>query len=284
MRRDLAGNGQALGLGGAHHVQAALGGDVLDVQLGTGQACERDIALDLQLLALGRPAEHAQACGDDALVDLALAHEAGVLAVAHENLAEHDAVVHDAAHHAGVLDAAAVISEGNGAAGDHVAHLGERLALEAARARTGGVHAAVAHFGGAGLDVLDHDAVIGAGVGVGHGAHTGETALGGGAGTALDVLLVLLARVAQVHVHVHQAGDEVLTGQVHDLGIGGSLQTLAHRRDLLALEGDVHNAVKPGNRVDHVCVLKQKGHYRHLQAAGKGRPCARRCPHRPVPG
>ena len=81
-------------------------------------------------LACGWPAEHAEARGNDALVDLAVADKAVILAVRHENLAEHLAVIHGATHHAGVLHALAVIGEGNGAMGNHVAHLGDDLALQ----------------------------------------------------------------------------------------------------------------------------------------------------------
>ncbi len=86
VRRDLAGDGQALRLGGAHELQAARGGDVLDVELAAGEARNGDVAGDLDLLALGRPAENAQAGGDDALVHLAVADEVLVLAMAHHTL------------------------------------------------------------------------------------------------------------------------------------------------------------------------------------------------------
>ncbi len=89
-------------------------------------------------LALGRPAQKAQTGGDGALVDLAVAHQVVVLAVAHEGLAEHLAVVHGATHHAGALDATAVVREGDGAVLDHVAHLGDDLALEALGHGAGG--------------------------------------------------------------------------------------------------------------------------------------------------
>ncbi len=69
MRGGLAGHGQALGLGGADHLQALGGGDVLDVQLGTGEHGDHDVAHDLELLALRRPAEQAEAGGNGALGD-----------------------------------------------------------------------------------------------------------------------------------------------------------------------------------------------------------------------
>ena len=252
MRGGLAGHGQALGLGGADHLQALGGGDVLDVQLGTGELGDHDVAHDLELLALRRPAEQTEAGGNGTLVDLAVADQVVVLAVAHEDLAEHLAIVHGATQHASALDAVAVIGEGDAAVLDHVAHLGDDLALEATGHGAGGVHAAVALGGGDGLDVLDHDAVVGDGVGVGHGAHAGEATLGGSGGLGLDVALGLEAGLTQVDVHIHQAGNEVYT------------------------------SVKLDRRVDDVGILKKQGHYRHLQAADTGQPCARR--YRRTPG
>ena len=179
------------------------------------------------------------------------------------------------------LDATAVVGEGDGAVLDHVAHLGDDLALEALGHGAGGVHAAVALGGGDGLDVLDHHAVIGHGIGVGHGAHAGEATLGGSGGLGLDVALGLETGLAQVHVHVDQAGHEVLAGQVDDLGALAG-KALAHSGDHIALDEDVHHAIKVDGGVDDVRVLKKQGHYRHLQAADTGQPCARR--YRRTPG
>ena len=195
--------------------------------------------------------------------------------MAHEDFAEHLAVIHGAAQHAGALDAMAVVGEGHAAMLDHIAHLGDDLAFEALRHGTGGVHAAVALGGGDGLDVLDHDAVVGDGVGVGHGAHAGEATLGGSGGLGLDVALGLEAGLTQVDVHIHQAGNEVLAGQVDDLGALVA-EVLADGGDLVVLDEDVYTSVKLDRRVDDVGILKKQGHYRHLQAADTGQPCARR--------
>ena len=98
---------------------------MLDVQRAARELAQLDVASDFKLFACGWPAEHAEARGNDALVDLAVADKAVILAVRHENLAEHLAVIHGATHHAGILHALAVIGEGNGAMGYHVAHLGD---------------------------------------------------------------------------------------------------------------------------------------------------------------
>ena len=207
VRGGLAGNGQTLGLSGANHIEAACGGDVLDVQLGAGEFREHDIAGDLQLLALRRPAEKTQARRGDALVHLALANKVFVLAMAHEHLVKHLAVVHAAAHHAGTLDSTAVIGEGDGSARDHITHLGDDLALKTLAHGARRVNAAMAGFGGASFDIGDNGAVIGNGVGVGHGADAGETARGRSSRLGLDVTLVLKAGLAKVHVHIDETGD-----------------------------------------------------------------------------
>lgn len=123
VRGGLAGHLDTGSLTGTHELQAMSGGDVLDVQLGTGQLGNLDVAGNLKLLAGSRPALEGQTGRDLALVDLAVADQILVLAVAHKDLAEHLAVVHAATEHARTLHAATVIGEGDGAVGDHIAHL-----------------------------------------------------------------------------------------------------------------------------------------------------------------
>ena len=269
MRGGLAGDLNASGLAGTHELQAMGGGDVLNVQLGTGQLGDLDVAGDLKLLAGGRPAFEGQTSRNLALVDLAVTDQVLVLAVTHEDLAEHLAVVHAATEHARALHAATVVGKGDGAVSDHIAHLGHSLALKTAGHGARRIDAAVTDLGSAGLDELHDGAVVGNGVGVGHGAHAGEAALGSSAGAALDVLFDLIAGLTQMDVHVHQAGDEVLAGKVADLGsLGGEI--LANLGDLVAVNQDVNDTVKLDGRVDDVGVLKKQGHYRHLQAADTG--------------
>ena len=269
MRGSLAGDLNASGLTGTNELQAVGGGDVLDVQLGTGQLGDLDVAGDLKLLAGGRPALEGQTSRDLTLVDLAVTDQVLVLAMAHKDLAEHLAVVHAATEHARTLHAATVVGEGDGAVGDHIAHLGHGLALKTTGHGARRIDAAVTDLGSAGLDELHNGAVIGDGVGVGHGADTGEAALGSSAGTALDVLFDLIARLTKVDVHVHQARDKVLAGKVADLrSLGG--EVLADLGDLVTVDQDVNDTVKLDGRVDDVGILKKQGHYRHLQAADTG--------------
>ena len=61
VRGGLAGNLNARGLAGTHELQAMGGGDVLDVQLGTGQLGDLNVTSDLELLA-GRGPDGSRPC------------------------------------------------------------------------------------------------------------------------------------------------------------------------------------------------------------------------------
>ena len=77
-----------------------------------------------------------------------------------------------------------------------------------------------------------------------------------GARAGGDILLQLVAGLAQMHVDVHEAGDDDLPAQV-------ALDALLHRKvladldDLPVAHEDVGRFVRTDLRVDHVGVLKQ---------------------------
>jgi len=154
-----------------------------------------------------------------------------------------------------------VVGEGARALHDHVANLGQALALLATGEGTHGTHV---HQAGAARRV-DLVADLGAGVsdrvGVGHGRDVGEAAVGSGARTGGDGLLVLEAGVTEVDVHVDKAGDEVLAGTVDDLDTLGGLDELRDLRDDLVLDEDVTDVVQAHLRVDDVGSLDQIRHY-----------------------
>ena len=152
----------------------------------------------------------------------------------------------------------AVVGEGNGALEHHVADLGQGLALLVLgqRADRADVHEA------GGLAAVDLVADLGARVGdggrVGHRGDVREAAVGRGARARLDGLLVLEARIAEVDVHVEQAGHEVLARAVDDLGLGR--EVLAHLRDLVTVDEDVEDLVQAQLRVHDVGALDQICH------------------------
>ena len=118
------------------------------------------------------------------------------------------------------------------------------------------MHAALADGRSAGLDILDAHRVVDDRLRVRHAAHRREAAVGRGARAGRDVFLRLVAGLAQVHVDVHEAGDDDLAAQV-------ALDALLHRKvladldDLPVAHEDVGRFVQTDLRVDHVGVLKQ---------------------------
>ena len=139
-------------------------------------------------------------------------------------------------------------------------HLGDALPLEAVRDRPDREDAAGARLARALEDAIgDRDVVVHR-VGVRHAGHRGEPARGGGAGPALDVLLVLLARLAEVDVHVDEAGghdeppgvQDLVPGPGDDLGRGAD--------DPPLLDEEVEPPVGPIRWVDEPSAFNEQWH------------------------
>ena len=83
------------------------------------------------------------------------------------------------------------------------------------------------------------------GFGVRHAGHRGEAAGDRGRGAGRNRFLVLLPRLAQVHVHVDETRDRSRAGRnVDDLGaVGERPQIAADLRDAIAVDQDVEIAV-----------------------------------------
>ena len=174
-------------------------------------------------------------------------------------------VVHGRAQHAGRLHAAAVVGVGAHARLVEVADLGQALAGLTLGDGTDGMDAGKPGGGSLGKLVDDNGGVVAHGLGVGHGAHIGVAALGSRAATALDGLLVLKAGVAEMHVDVHETGDDVLSGRINDLAALSGLNAFAELADLaIVAHENVEHGVEPNLGVDEMATLKQQ-HCLHLQ-------------------
>ena len=77
-----------------------------------------------------------------------------------------------------------------------------------------------------------------------------------------------------MHVHVDEAGHEVLAGGVDDARPLRGIQALPHRGDLVAVDEHVTDVVEAHLGVDDVGSLKQIRHCSLLPEAGTSRPCA----------
>ena len=129
VRAGLAADAHAAQLGPADQIDAAGRRDVQDVQPAAGQLGQGDVAVDHDLLGRGRHAAQAQPHALEALVHDAAARQVEVLAVAEDGLVEHAAVFEGPPHDLGADDGRTVVGEGDRAAVDQAADLGQFLAL-----------------------------------------------------------------------------------------------------------------------------------------------------------
>ena len=277
MRGDLAGHRQAVSLCLAHEIQGARRGDVSHMQRAPSETAKLDIADDLDLLAQRRPTEHTQAGACTAFVDDAVGSQGLVFAVGDDRTVKLAHILHAGAHHAGRLHAMAVVRETACALHGHVADFCQRFALLAVGERADGVDAGKTELN-ATVDLIAHaGARIGDGVGVGHGGHVGIAAMGSSSDAGLNVLFVLEARIAEMHVHIHKARHKHLAGTVDDLNAVRSLDHIVERRDSRAIDEHVFNGIQAHLGIYYACALKQY-HCLLLPKAGTWRPCG--CTHR----
>ena len=115
---------------------------------------------------------------------------------------------------------------------------------------------------------------IGHGVGIGHRSHVGKAAMGRGARSGLDGLFVLVAGIPEMHVHIDETRNEILSRTVDDFGTLGHVKLRCDLRDLLALNEDIDDLVKADLRVDRMGSLNQIRHCLLLPEAGTSRPYA----------
>ncbi len=115
----------------ADQLDGAGGRDVLDVQPAAGDLGQADVAGDHDVLGRGGHAAEAQPHRLEPLVHHAADGQLGHLAVLHDHAVEHLGVLECPAHQRGRGDRRAVVGEGDRAAGDQLAELGQLLALAA---------------------------------------------------------------------------------------------------------------------------------------------------------
>ncbi len=222
-----------------------------------GQLRQRDVALDHQRFRhAGNPAQ-AERGGVVALVRDAIALERRILAVVDDRHAEHAGVLERAPHQQRRRDRPAVVGERDAAGGLLLAELGELLALRPERDRADRIHARQLRFGRLLEDELRDPGVVVDRVGVRHARDRRESAGDRRRRAGGDRLLVLLPRLAQVHVDVDEArGHDPAARHFEDLG-ALDRQVLADARDHAVLDQDIELAVPAIDGIDHPPVLQQ---------------------------
>ena len=138
--------------------------------------------------------------------------------MAEDGLVEHPAVFQGPAHDLGADDRRAVVGEGDGAALDQPADLGQLLALAALGDGADGKDVGVAGALGLEEDELGGGLAVEGRLGVGHAGDRRDAAGQRRRGAGGDGLVLLAARLAQVDVHVDQAGADDLARGVEGRG------------------------------------------------------------------
>ncbi len=151
----------------------------------------------------------------------------------------------------------------------HLADLGQALAPETLREGADGVDARALRDAGAVQDVLRHGGAVVHGLGVRHAGKRREAARERGRHAGLDGLLVLVAGLAQVDVHVDQAGQHEEPARVEHRRVAGlERPRRAGRGDPLSVQQHVARRRPARDRIDH----RAAGH----EEAAHARPPVRR--------
>ena len=115
------------------------------------------------------------------------------------------------------------VGKGQGASLAQQAHLDQLLALQALGHGAIDENLDQFHLAGTAGDELDHGHVVDDRAGVRQSYQRGDTARGRSAGDAVQRLLMLLARLAELGAHVDQTGGQTMAVAIHPFDIGRQL-------------------------------------------------------------
>ena len=159
----------------------------------------------------------------------------------HDRAVEHLGVFERPAHQRGRGDRCTVVGEGDRAAGDELAELGQLLPLASLADGADGIDMGLARPLSLEDDELGRPLGVDGGDGVGHAGDRGHAAGQGGTGAGGDGLVFLVARLAEVDVRVDQArADDHAPGVDDDLGF---LVALAERQHAATAEPEIAQPV-----------------------------------------
>ena len=276
---DVGGDGQALGLGLAHQLNASGTGDAAKVHARTGHSRQLNDGVNGDGLGADRHAGQAQTGGDGATGRHALAQPRVERAQPH-GVAKGGGVLHGTLQHLGVLDGRFGLRVAHAAGFLQLGHLGQVLALEATGQGAQREQAAAAELARTQLEHLDQTWLVQGRVGIGQADHAGHAPRSSGGQFGLQHAFVFVTGFAQAHSQVHQARRHDEAGGVDD-AVGFEIGAdVAECRDAAGRDGQVTDLVEAGSRVDQSAVLDQDLHdgiRPRYQPGWTSRPCARRC-------
>src|SRR5207249_2863281 len=223
-----------------------------------GELGEQDVALDHDLLRRGGDSLQAKPSRDEALVHHAPRRERWLLAVVGDRDIEGAGVLERGAHQVARGDGLAVVRDGDRPRPYHLAELRELLAALAHRDRADRVDAGEPGAQRLAHDEADGGLVVGDGVRVGHGAHGREPARHSRARPGRDGLFVLVARLAEMDVDVHESRRDDRAAHVAHGGSVRCAEARAHGGDAAVLDQHGSGRVQVAARVHRPAALEQQ--------------------------
>ncbi len=201
-------------------------------------------------LALAGDAAQPQRRGVKAFVRHAVALERLLLAVLDDRQIEHAGVLERAPHQHRRRHRMPVVGQRDAAGLLQLGDVGELLALLAARDRADRIDAGQVRLGGLRQDVAGDAGVVVHRAGVRHAGHRGEAAGDRRGGAGRHRFLVLLPRLAQVHVHVDQPGHDDQPARHVDDRRAVHRQIAPDAGDAIAVNQQIEHAVTAVGRID----------------------------------
>ena len=216
VRRGFAGDREAMPARVVHHGHRVARRDVGHVVARSGQLGQHQVAGHHHVFRSGGDAAQSPAHRAGAFVHVAARAQVQVLAVLDDRQSVGAGELHGAAHDAGVHHRQPVIGNGHRSSGFHGADGGQFFAGASLGDGADGEHVHRRQPPCALHDVTGDGGTVVHRLGVGHGADGCEPAGRRRARAALDGFGVLEARLAQVDMHVDEAGGHYQAGGIED--------------------------------------------------------------------
>ena len=220
-----------------------------------------NVARDNDLFSGRGDAAQPQPRGHLALVHAPAPGQVRILAVGNHRQVESGGILQPQAHHLGVGDRMAVIRQCHAPGVTQVAGLGQFAALQAASQRADRHH--LDHpLGGRLLAYRTrHCGAIIDRPRVGHTGHGGKAAGSRGSRTGGDRFLVLLAGLAQMHMHIDQARTHHEPTRIQHLARAFSRQLRGDRRNATPVNQHIRLPVTTGIGIEHPAAFNQYPHH-----------------------
>ena len=205
VRRHVARDRSALGLGAPHELDRSGGREMREVQSRAGHPREGDIASNCRFLGgRGHPGQP-EPRGDRALMHHAFGRERHILGMFDDRAADHTGVLERTAEEAGILYRRSVVGEGDRSGGRKLDEIGELTSLPAASDRRDRQHPRSAGRAAPRDELGDEARRVDRGLGIGHGADGGKAATQRGLRPCRDRFGILEPRFAEVRMKIDES-------------------------------------------------------------------------------